>query len=96
MRGGAFLKGKEGRVGFRKKLLLTKDFANERNEGLLSNCRVQLILFKEERGDSITHTFQSPHKYQRYEKGNCHTPCSIRYIPHDYRSNRTTHYRHEE
>lgn len=39
MRGGAFLKGKEGRVGFRKILLLSK----------------------EERGDSITHTFQSPH-----------------------------------
>ena len=61
MRGGAFLKGKEGRVGFRKKLLLTKDFANERNEGLLSNCRVQLILFKEERGVSKVHTLQSPH-----------------------------------
>ena len=44
MRGGAFLKGKEGRVGFRKKLPLAKDFANERNESLLSNCRVQLVL----------------------------------------------------
>ena len=61
MRGGALFKGKEGRGDFRKKLLLSKDFANERNESLLSNCRVQLILFKEERGDSITHTFQSPH-----------------------------------
>ena len=61
MRGGAFLKGKEGRVGFRKILLLSKDFANERNESLLSNCRVQLILFKEERGDSKVHTLQSPH-----------------------------------
>ena len=39
MRGGAFLKGKEGRVGFRKNLLLSK----------------------EERGDSKVHTFQSPH-----------------------------------
>ena len=39
MRGGAFLNGKEGRVGFRKILLLSK----------------------EERGVSITHTFQSPH-----------------------------------
>ena len=39
MRGGAFLKGKEGRVGFRKILLLSN----------------------EERGDSITHTLQSPH-----------------------------------
>ena len=39
MRGGAFLKGKEGRGDFRKELLLAK----------------------EERGDSITHTFQSPH-----------------------------------
>ena len=61
MRGGAFLKGKEGRVGFRKILLLFKDFANERNESLLSNCRVQLILSKEECGDSKAHTFQSPH-----------------------------------
>ena len=61
MRGGALFKGKEGRGDFRKILLLSKDFANERNESLLSNCRVQLILFKEERGDSITHTFQSPH-----------------------------------
>ena len=61
MKGGAFLKGKEGRVGFRKILLLFKDYANERNESLLSNCRVQLILFKEERGDSKVHTLQSPH-----------------------------------
>ena len=60
MRGGAFLNGKEGRVGFRK-ILLFKDFANERNESLLSNCRVQLILSKEERGDSKVHTLQSPH-----------------------------------
>ena len=61
MRGGALFKGKEGRGVFRKILLLSKDFANERNESLLSNCRVQLILSKEERGDLITHTFQSPH-----------------------------------
>ena len=61
MRGGALFKGKEGRGDFRKNLLLSKDFANERNESLLSNCRVQLILFKEERGDSKKHTFQSPH-----------------------------------
>ena len=52
MRGGAFLKGKEGRVGFRKKLPLAKDFANERNESLLSNCRVQLILSKGRRRES--------------------------------------------
>ena len=61
MRGGAFLKGKEGRVGFRKILLLFKDFANERNESLLSNCRVQLILSKGRQRVSITHTLQSPH-----------------------------------
>ena len=61
MRGGALFKGKEGRGDFRKILLLSKDFANERNESLLSNCRVQLILFKEERGDSKAHTLQSPH-----------------------------------
>ena len=61
MRGGALFKGKEGRGDFRKILLLSKDFANERNESLLSNCRVQLILFKEERGDSKVHTYQSPH-----------------------------------
>ena len=44
-----------------EKILLSKDFANERNESLLSNCRVQLILFKEERGDLKAHTLQSPH-----------------------------------
>ena len=45
MRGGAFLKGKEGRVGFRKKpFLMGKSDANECNESLLSNCRVQLAL----------------------------------------------------
>ena len=33
---------------------------------------------------------------QRYEKGNRHTARSIRNIPHDYRSNRSTHYRHDE
>lgn len=37
-----------------------------------------------------------PITYQRYEKGNRHTPRSIRNIPHDYWSNRTTHYRHDE
>ena len=33
-------------------LPLAKDFANERNESLLSNCRVQLILSKGRRRDS--------------------------------------------
>ena len=28
-------------------LILRKDNANERNESLLSNCRVQLILYKD-------------------------------------------------
>ena len=37
-----------------------------------------------------------PITYQRYEKGNRHTPRSIRNIPHDYWSNRTTHYRHDK
>ena len=31
---------------------MAKDFANERNESLLSNCRVQLILSKGRRRDS--------------------------------------------
>ena len=58
MRGGAFLNGKEGRVGFRKKpflagetegfekipSLMEKSDANECNESSLSNCRVQLAL----------------------------------------------------
>ena len=45
MRGGAFLNGKEGRVGFRKKpSLLGKSDANECNENSFSNCRVQLAL----------------------------------------------------
>ena len=50
MRGGAFLKGKEGRVGFRKK----------GKEGRIGFRKI-LLLFKEERGDSKVHTFQSPH-----------------------------------
>lgn len=37
-----------------------------------------------------------PITYQRYEKGNRHTASSIRNIPHDYRSNCTTHYRHDK
>ena len=37
-----------------------------------------------------------PITYQRYQKGNRHTARSIRYIPHDYRSNRSTHNRHDE
>ena len=49
----------EGR--FLKKLLLAKDFANERNESLLSNCRVQLILSKGRQMVSKVHTLQSPH-----------------------------------
>ena len=61
MRGGALFKGKEGRVDFRKILLLSKDFANERNESLLSNCRVQLILSKGSQSNSKVHTLQSPH-----------------------------------
>ena len=45
MRGGAFLNGKEGQVGFRKKpFLMGKSDANECNESSLSNCRVQLVL----------------------------------------------------
>ena len=62
MRGGAFLKGKEGRVGFRRSLkvqgrtggfskepsLMGKSCANERNESSLSNCRVQPALSKKE------------------------------------------------
>ena len=45
MRGGAFLNGKEGRVGFRKKpFLMGKSDANECYESSLSNCRVQLAL----------------------------------------------------
>lgn len=55
-----FLRVKRDGVIF-EKILLSKDFANERNESLLSNCRVQLILSKEERGDSKVHTLQSPH-----------------------------------
>ena len=37
-----------------------------------------------------------PITYQRYKKGNRHTARSIRNIPHDYRSNRSTHYRHDK
>ena len=37
-----------------------------------------------------------PITYHRYEKGNRHTARSIRNIPHDYWSNRTTHYHHDK
>ena len=37
-----------------------------------------------------------PITYQRYKEGNRHTPSSIRNIPHNYWSNRSTHYRHDE
>ena len=37
-----------------------------------------------------------PITYQRYEKRNRHTPSCIRNMPHDYWSNRTTHYRHDK
>ena len=45
MRGGAFLNGKEGRVGFRKKpSFMGKSDASECNENSLLNCPVQLAL----------------------------------------------------
>ena len=51
----------EGR--FSKKLPLAKDFANERNESLLSNCRVQLILSKGRRRDSKDSFFNGKEPY---------------------------------
>ena len=63
MRGGALFNGKEGRGDFRKKLPLAKDFANERNESLLSNCRVQLILSKGRRRDSKDSFFNGKEPY---------------------------------
>ena len=58
MRGGAFLNGKEGRVGFRKKpFLMGKSDANECNESSLSNCRVQLALSPKKDGMIITLPF---------------------------------------
>ena len=75
-KGGAFLKGKEGRVGFRKMpSLMGKSDANECNESSLSNCRVQLALstkkdgmilekrldnFRNQNPFSIRKDFQSP------------------------------------
>ena len=51
MRGGAFLNGKEGRVGFREKpSLMGKSDANECIESSLSNCRVQLALSTKKNG----------------------------------------------
>ena len=73
-KGGAFLVGKEGRVGFRKNFFWLKGV----------------------RGVQKCIPSNHPITYQRYEKGNRHTPRSIRNIPHDYRSNRTTHYRHDK
>ena len=61
MRGGAFLKGKEGRVGFRKK----------GKEGRIGFRKI-LLLFKEERGVSKVHTFQSPHNLPTVSK--MHSP----------------------
>ena len=63
VRGGALFNGKEGRGDFRKKLPLAKDFANERNESLLSNCRVQLILSKGRRRDSKDSFFNGKESY---------------------------------
>ena len=76
MRGGAFLKGKEGRVGFRKMpSLMGKSDANECIDSSLSNCRVQLALstkkdgmilekrlddFRNQNPFSIQKDFQSP------------------------------------
>ena len=51
------------RGDFRKKLPLAKDFANERNESLLSNCRVQLILSKGRRRDSKHSFFNGKEPY---------------------------------
>lgn len=50
------------------------------------------------RGASRHRSIPSNHPitYQRYKKGNRHTPRSICYIPHDYWSNRSTHYRHDK
>ena len=59
MRGGAFLKGKEGRVGFRK----------------------NSFWLKGGRGFQKCIPSNHPITYQRYEKGNRHTPRSIRNIP---------------
>ena len=50
-------------VIFRKKIPLAKDFANERNESLLSNCRVQLILSKGRRRDSKDSFFNGKEPY---------------------------------
>ena len=74
MRGGAFLKGKEGRVGFRK----------------------NSFWLKGGRGFKKCIPSNHPITYQRYEKGNRHTARSIRNIPHDYWSNRSTHYPHDK
>ena len=46
-----------------EKILLSKDFANERNESLLSNCRVQLILSKGRRRDSKDSFFNGKESY---------------------------------
>ena len=85
MRGGAFLNGKEGRVGFRKK--------GKEGRG---DFRKASFWLKGGRGFQKCIPSNHPITYQRYEKGNRHTARSIRNIPHDYRSNRTTHYRHDK
>ena len=68
MRGGAFFNGKEGRDDFRTPFFKGKEgFCPLQGEPkgskrlLKVGFRKILLLSKEERGDSITHTFQSPH-----------------------------------
>ena len=56
------------------------------------------LLLCQRRNRAIRKCIPSNHPitYQRYEKGNRHTLCSIRNIPHDNWSNRSTHNRHDE
>ena len=68
MRGGAFFNGKEGRDDFRTPFFKGKEgFCPLQGEPkgskrlLKVGFRKILLLSKEERGVSITHTFQSPH-----------------------------------
>ena len=58
----------------------------------------QKLLLCQRRARVIQKCIPSNHPitYQRYEKCNRHTARSIRNIPHNNRSNRSTHYRHDK
>ena len=90
MRGGAFLNGKEG--------FCPPGTGEPRGVKTIEGRFSKKLLFCQRSGRGFRKCIRSNHPitYQRYKKSNRHTARSIRNIPHDYWSNRTTHYRHDK